>query len=159
MQIVLTLLLQLAAGLLLAPTIVAAAPSGAIVELTSTGAIRKELVSPVVTGGPPGHVAVAPSRTSVYFDRGPVNCWSEFAYGGGPGVGGNGARPSLSYDGAKVAVVSGADVCRPDTLLVYEVPAGHPRVWHLDREHVRVCRAHARVGWNAHATLGQSAGD
>lgn len=111
----------------------AATTDGEVVELSVTdGRVRRILAGREVTGGPPGHLAVAPNGRAVFFDRGRPGCWSEFTYVGGPGVAGEGAWPAPSPDGTEVAVVGGANPCRPDRMTVFQVSTGEPRQWQLD---------------------------
>ncbi len=115
---------------------IAADLAGNILELAPDGSTRRSIAPDVATGGPPGHVAVTANGSTVYYDRGPTGCWSEFTYeageGGGPGVAGTGAWPTPDATNTHLAVITGTDPCKPDTMLVYDVPGGGTHSWQLD---------------------------
>ncbi len=134
-----------------ADAVVAATQIGDILVLSTVdGSVRATIASYTETGGPPGHLAIAPDRRAVFFDRGPAGCWSEFSYLGGPGVAGNGSWPAVSADGARVAAVTGADPCRPDVLAIDDIASHQRREWHLDPAlRARGIFAQGPLSWSA----------
>jgi hypothetical protein len=116
-----------------AAAVVVATSTGDVLALSAVdGSVLTTIATNTETGGPPGHLSIAPDRRAVFFDRGPTGCWLEFSYLGGPGVSGNGSWPSVSANGARVATVTGTDPCRPDVLAVADIGTGQRREWRLD---------------------------
>lgn len=115
-------------------SLVVANSRGEIIEVSAAdGSVRRLLAGPEETGGPPGHLSVDKDGRAVFFDRGPPGCWSEFSFLlGGPGFSGKGSWPAAGPDGRRLAVVRGADPCKPDRVTVHDIDTPEVREWSLD---------------------------
>jgi hypothetical protein len=115
-------------------SLVVANRRGEIIEVSAAdGSVRRLLAGPEETGGSPGHLSVDKNGRAVFFDRGPPGCWSEFSYLlGGPGVSGEGSWPAAGPDGRRLAVVTGADPCKPDRVAIHDIDTPEVREWSLD---------------------------